>query len=285
MKMRIGLIGNDTTHVAIFAHMLHDITNPYYHSHARFAGYIKSYSKDMPISRDRANYFESLLESFHIPCYEEIERLNEKVDAWMIVTIDGRNHLSWFEKIVTFQKPVYIDKPMSVSMDSFHRMVELADAHGTPVFSSSSLRFSEILKGVDKSEVKSLYAFGPLPMQDKMPGYYWYGIHTLEWIDEVFNADVESFTRLKFADYELLKMQFEDGRQAIFRGEHKWNDKFGGVVHFREEPLILQFWKMEKPYYASLLEHILAFFQTGRSPVNLNRTKRILGWIEEINKR
>lgn len=282
--MKIGLIGNDTTHVAIFAHMLHDVTNPFYHPRARFAGYIKSYSEDMPISRDRANYFESLLEAFHIPCYEDIERLNDKVDAWMIVTIDGRNHLEWFEKIAAFQKPVYIDKPMTIGMKAFHRMVEIADTFGTPLFSSSSLRFSEILKGFDKNEVKSLYAFGPLPLQDKMPGYYWYGIHTLEWIDEVFNTEVENFTRMKFEDYELLSLQFEDGRQAVFRGEYKWNDKFGGVVHSREEPLILQFWKMEKPYYASLLEQIVVFFQTGRTPVNLNRTKRILGWIEEINK-
>ncbi len=282
--MKIGLIGNDTTHVAIFAHMLHDVTNSYYHPEARFVGYIRSCSEDMPISKDRARYFESLLEAFHIPCYEDIERLNEKVDAWMIVTIDGSNHLDWFEKVVVFQKPVYIDKPMTISLTSFDRMMLLADTCGTPVFSSSGLRFSDILKGVNKEEVNSLYAFGPLPFQDKMPGYYWYGIHTLEWIDEVFNAEVESFTRKKYEDSEILLMQFEDGRQAVFRGEYKWNDKFGGVIHYGEEPLILQFWKMDKPYYASLLEHIIAFFQTGKPPVKPTRTRRILQWIEEINK-
>ncbi|MGM9949334.1 MAG: Gfo/Idh/MocA family oxidoreductase, partial [Lysinibacillus sp.] len=273
------------SHVVIFAHMLHNATNPYYQAGARFAGYIRAYSEDLPLSRDRADYFEDLLETFHIPRYEEVERLNEKVDAWMIVTVDGRNHLDWFEKLAAFQKPVFIDKPITTDMKSFHRIMELSDTSGTPVFSSSSLRFSEILKGFDRSEVKTLYAFGPLPSQDKMPGYYWYGIHTLEWIDELFNAEVEDFIRLKFEDYELLKMQFEDGRQAIFRGEYKWNDKFGGVLHYRGEPVNLEFWKMEKPYYASLLEQIIFFFQTGRSPVNLNRTKRILGWIEEINKR
>lgn len=283
--MKIGLIGNDTSHVAIFAHMLHDVKNPYYHHEARFAGYIRGYSEDTPISRDRANHYEGLLKDFQIPCFQGVELLNEMVDAWMIVTVDGRNHLDWFEKIAAFQKPVFIDKPMTIGMKSFHRIVELSDAYGTPVFSASGLRFSEILKGLDKSKVQSLYAYGPLPLQDKMPGYYWYGIHTLEWIDELFDAEVEDFTRLRCKDYELLKLQFEDGRQAIFRGEYKWNDKFGGVLHDRDEPVFLQFRKTEKPYYASLLEQILAFFETGRPPVDLKRTKRILRWIEEINKR
>lgn len=283
--MKIGLIGNDTSHVEIFSSMLHDENHPFYINDAEFSGFIESYSEDLPISRDRAKKYKDVLLSYHIPEFDDVQTLNEEVDAWWIITVDGRNHLQWFEKIVSFQKPIFIDKPITIGLENFDRMVELATRYETPIFSSSSLRFSELLKGIHKDDVEFVYGFGPLPLQEKMPGYYWYGIHNLEWMDALFDCDVRQLERKRYERYEIVEFLFQYDRHAIFRGDYEWHDQFGGVVHCKGlPPKMLEFWKMKKSYYVSLLEEVLEFFKSKNPPFNIQRTRRIITWIEKLQK-
>ncbi len=282
--MKIGLIGNDTSHVEVFANLLHNREHAFYLGGAEFAGYIECHSDDMQLSRERAPHFKEVLNRFGIKRYETIDELDRSVDAWLIVGVDGTRHLEWFSRIVHFQKPVFIDKPVAASLADFDQMTSLSEKWNTPLFSSSSLRFSVDVQAVKNEEIDFLYAYGPLPFQEKMPGYYWYGIHSLEWIDELFNSDVASVERVKLEEYELVHFVFTDGRRAVFRGEYEWKDKFGGTAHIQGKPVHLDLWKMEKPYYVSLLEEMICFFRTGESPVPPGRTRRILEWIEALNR-
>ncbi len=283
--MRIGLIGNDTSHVEIFSSLLHDIESPYYVEDVKFAGFIECYSEDLTISRNRAEMYKQVLHSFQIPEFKSIEELNDRVDAWWIMTVDGRNHLDWFEKLVSFQKPIFIDKPMTMGLENFERIVQQSEKYETPIFSSSSLRFSESLKEIKDKDFNFVYAYGPLPMQEKMPGYYWYGIHSLEWLDAIFNSDLKHIERKCFEQYELVEFLFEDGRRAIFRGEYDWTDQFGGVVHFHgSPPQLLEFSKMKKSYYASLLEEVIQFYKSKRPPISIHQTRRIFTWIEKLGE-
>lgn len=283
--MKIGLIGNDTSHVEIFTRILHDKSHPFYNENASIIGYIESYSADLEISASRAAKYKQVLEEWNIKRYENIGELAPQIDAWILITVDGRNHAEWFEKIVHYKKPIFIDKPITIGIDAFIHIERLAMQYRTPVFTASSLRFSDILNNeLKEAPVDFLYAYGPLPFQPLMPGYYWYGIHSLEWIDELFDCEVLEFEKQVIDHAELLTIRFVDGRRAIFRGEYEWNDKFGGVAHIQGIPISLEFWKMEKPYYVSLLEKIIDFFESGKPPISLKRSRRIIGWIEAINK-
>ena len=283
--MKIGLIGNDTSHVEIFSSLLHDTNNPYYVKDAEFAGFVECYSEDLEISRSRAEKYKQVLQSFLIPEYESIEELNVKVDAWWIMTVDGRNHLDWFSKIVSFQKPIFIDKPMTIGMKNFDWIVQLSKKYQTPIFSSSSLRYCDSLREIERSAIDFIYAYGPLPFQEKMPGYYWYGIHSLEWLDALMNCDLEHVERKCFDEYEIVEFLFADGRRAIFRGEYAWTDQFGGIVHYKDlPPSILDFSKMQKSYYVSLIEEVIQFFKCKEPPIDISRTRRIFTWIEKLEK-
>ncbi|WP_042478829.1 Gfo/Idh/MocA family oxidoreductase [Bacillus ndiopicus] len=282
--MRIGLIGNDTSHVEIFTRILQDESHPFYLEHGTISGYIEASSFDLEISANRAAKYKEILKQWQVKKYETVEELAPHIDGWIIVTVDGRNHAAWFEKLAPYGKPVFIDKPITIGIESFSKIEQLALNYGTPVFTASSLRFSEVLNDFIDKPVDFLYAYGPLPSQPAMPGYYWYGIHSLEWIDQLFNCDVEKFDKLLLDNAELVTLHFQNGRKAIFRGEYEWHDKFGGVVHYGNIPHSLEFWKMKKPYYVSLLEQIISFFQTGKPPITLDQSKRVIQWIEEINQ-
>jgi hypothetical protein len=150
--------------------------------------------------------------------------------------------------------------------------------------SSSALRFSNAIYDLKKLELQNAYIYGPLPKQNAMPGYFWYGIHMVELVLSLFTSRIVNLTKEKFVNYELVNIYFESDQHAIIRGDYDWHSRFGGIVHTENEVHIFKLWEEKKPYYASLLEEILRFFKTGTSPVSLRETARVIDCVEQINR-
>lgn len=283
--MKLGLIGNDTSHVDIFSGILHDENNGYYRPTAKFAGFVAVYSEELNISASRAASYSTLLIERGIQKYASYETLAKEVDGWLICTVHGGNHEQWFAKLVPFGKPIFIDKPLTLSLESAKRMVALAEKYKTPFFSASSLRFSEQITPFVGSSITKIYAYSPLPLEPAMPGYFWYGIHTLEWIEALLPFEIVSIDIQKTINGEVLTLFFENGTHAIIDGDYLWHDRFGGTIFKENEPFAVQMWDSEKPYYVSLMEQIIIFMKTKQSPISAGRMLKIIKWIEEINKK
>ena len=282
--MKVGLIGLDTSHSEIFTRLLNDSEDPYYVKGAQITHVIPTYSKDLPISRERfPKYYEKVTKKYGVIPVEFVEELMATVDAVIIGTVDGRNHLEWFKKIVSYRKPVFIDKPIVMSSLEMQELINLSKMHNTPVMSSSSLRFSESVVAVaGNKDIQSGYFFGPTPLQEQMPGYFWYGIHLLEMVVTIFVTNVEKMKVETYADCEQIHMTFTSGKHAIIRGESEWHNRFGAILHSNENVHSLRLWEEEKPYYAGLIEQVVRFFETGVSPVPIEETEEIVGLLERI---
>lgn len=283
--MKLGLIGNDTSHVDIFSQILHDENNHYYIPSAKFAGFVEAFSEELEISASRAKGYYDVLVARGIRKYDTYEALANKVDGWMICTVHGDNHEQWFTKLAPYGKPIFIDKPLTLGVESAKRIIALAERYETPFFSASSLRFSEAISPLFGLDISKIYAYGPLPMQPAMPGYYWYGIHSLEWIEALIPFDLASIDIQKTANGEIVTLLFENGAHAIFDGDHAWHDRFGGTIFQGDEVFNFQTWKTEKPYYVSLMEQIISFMDTKKPPISYNRMLKIIQWIEAINRK
>ena len=283
--MKIGLIGLDTSHSEIFTRLLNDEMDPYHVKGGTITHTIPAYSKDLPISSERfPAYFETVTTKYGVHPIEDVEEFMNIVDAVIIGTVDGRNHLEWFKDVVRYGKPVFIDKPIVLSSVEIDELMKLATQYNTPVMSSSSLRFSEsVINITGKEDLRGGYFYGPVPMQEKMPGYFWYGIHLIEMIVTIFGTAIEKIELKAEGNHDHLYMIFKNGAEVIVRGEHSWHDRFGAVLHSPEYVQTLTLWKEEKPYYARLLEHVVAFFESGISAVSLNETAEIIKIIERIN--
>ena len=68
---------------------------------------------------------------------DTIEGLLPKVDAVLLLSIDGRPHLKQAQAIMGAKKPVFIDKPVGVSLADVVRIYGLPARTGTPFFSGS----------------------------------------------------------------------------------------------------------------------------------------------------
>lgn len=283
--MNIGLIGLDTSHSEIFTRLLNDPEAPYHITGAQITHVIPTYSEDLPISRERfPDFYEIVTKKYGVTPVEDVEELMTAVDAVIIGTVDGRNHLDWFKKVVGYSKPIFIDKPVVMSSEEMQELIGLSKVQNTPVMSSSSLRFSESVAAVAKNaDIQSGYFFGPTPRQAQMPGYFWYGIHLLEMVVTIFGSEVEKMKIETYKDCEQIHLTFPGGKHAIIRGENELHNRFGAILHSKEKVHSLRLWEEEKPYYAGLIEQVVRFFETGVSPVTIEETERIVELIERIN--
>ncbi|ALC86470.1 hypothetical protein AM499_11995 [Bacillus sp. FJAT-22090] len=284
--MNIGLIGLDTSHSEIFTRLLNDSSDPHHVKGARITHAIPTFSKDLPISADRfPQYFELVTTKYGVVPVDDVDEFMNLVDAVIIGTVDGRNHLDWFKKVVGYGKPVFIDKPIVMSSTEMEEVIKLSKEFNTHVMSSSSLRFSEsVMKVATNKDILSGYFFGPTPLQAQMPGYFWYGIHLVEMVVTLFGTAVEDMELKFLPDCEQLHLTFSNGNHVIIRGENSWHNRFGAVLHSKEHVYTLKLWEEEKPYYAGLLEHVIKFFETGVTSVPLEETAEIIHIIERINQ-
>lgn len=283
--MKIGMIGIDTSHCEIFTRLLNDPTDPHHLNGATVTHVLPIYSTDLEISSSRAEgYLNVLTNKLNVQEVASIDQLLQNVDAVLVVTVDGRNHLEIIKKIIGAKKPIFLDKPAVLSVEDMVMIKKLVEKHRTPFMSSSALRFSEAIASLKESDMQSAYIYGPLPMQAAMPGYFWYGIHMVELALSLFPREVLKISREIFREYELVEIQFAGGKSVVLRGDFEWHQRFGGVVHSSDTIHTFKLWEEQKPYYASLLEEIVQFFKTGISPVSVEETLRVITVIEEINR-
>ncbi|MGG0670384.1 Gfo/Idh/MocA family oxidoreductase [Lederbergia citrisecunda] len=114
--MRIGMIGLDTSHSEIFTSLLNDRSATHHVPGGLITHAMPIYSEDLPISFERYPKYRDIVERrYDVIIVTEVDVLMDNVDAVIIGTVDGRNHLHWFKKVVSYKKPVFIDKPIAMS--------------------------------------------------------------------------------------------------------------------------------------------------------------------------
>jgi hypothetical protein len=93
--LRVGMIGLDTSHVQRFTELLND---PSHHDHvpgARVIAAFKGGSPDMEQSATRIERFTAeVRDKWKVELVGSIEELCRKVDAVLLLSVDGRVHLS-----------------------------------------------------------------------------------------------------------------------------------------------------------------------------------------------
>lgn len=280
------MIGLDTSHVEIFTKLLSE--NPYIYSNARVTIGCPSPSLDMDLSKNRVEEYTALLSnSYNVTITNSIKEVAEQADAIMITSVDGRKHLDVFRQIVFYQKPTFIDKPLAITGEEVEEIFELSKKYNTPIMSSSSLRYADSLQKLlqKKNErPKGVYLSGPLPFIEKMPYYYWYGIHMIEMLITIMEPNYKTISIQGNDNFDVITTEWEDGRFGIIHGDHNWHGNFEAIIHYENETIHLPVYKDEKPFYACLLEQVVPFFKTGISPIDKKETVAVMSFVEAASK-
>jgi hypothetical protein len=283
--LRAGIIGLDTSHVVAFTQVLN---NPRARGELAGVRVVAAYpggSQDIPDSRDRlAGFTKKLRDDFHVEIVDSIDALLKKVDVVLLESVDGRPHLEQARPVLAAKKPVFIDKPVAGSLADAVRIYDLARKHGTPCFSSSSLRFSPGIQAVRKEgkfgEVLGCAAYGPCSLERHHPDLFWYGIHGVEALYTIMGPGCESVTRVQTKGTELVMGKWNDGRVGTFRGIRSGKSDYGALV-FGSKDI-----GPSGGYggYEPLVVEICKFFRTGKPPVTAEETLEIYAFMEAADE-
>ncbi|MFS0612000.1 Gfo/Idh/MocA family protein [Lederbergia ruris] len=286
--IKIGMIGLDTSHVIAFTKLLNDSKNDFHVPGGEVVVAYPGGSSDMELSYTRVEGFTNELRNdYGIEIVHSPEEVAEKCDAILLESVDGRVHLEQFRKIVSFKKPTFIDKPFATTTEEAREIQQLAKQYQTPIMSCSALRYAAGLSAVlEKTKAKNwigMDCYGPLAIEPHH-GLFWYGIHTVEMLYRVFGSGCQKVTVTTSADHDLIIGEWTDGRIGSVRGNRKGNNSFGALIHTEEGTEFVDISANKKPYYATLLEQIISFFNTGKSAISFEETLEITRFLEAANE-
>ena len=303
--IRIGIIGLDTSHVIRFTELLNDPTRPDHVPGARVVAAYKGGSPDIEASATRIEKFTAEIKSrWGVELVGSIEELSSRVDAVMLMSVDGRVHLKQVRPVFAAKKRVFIDKPFASSTQEAREIIRLAREAGVPFFSSSALRFypgiQELKKRTDFGNITGAFTYGPAPIEPHHPDLYWYGIHSVEVLYTLMGPGCEEVTRVHTNGADVVTGRWKDGRLGIVRGIRDGRQEHGYVV-FGSKAIISSPSPQEsagadkqkslnqsrKSDYYGIVSAIVKFFQTGIPPVNPEETLEIMAFMEaaDISKK
>lgn len=287
--LKIGIIGLDTSHVIAFTKLLNNPSERYHVQGGKVVVAFSGGSPDFELSMSRVEGFtRELRDNFEVKIVDSIEEVANESDAILIESVDGAVHYDQLRKLVAYKKPIFIDKPFSLSSKVAVEMIQLATGNQTPIMSTSALRYAESLTNVleitDKGRIIGADCFGPMELLDKQQGFFWYGIHMIEMLFTILGQGCKSVTTVTNKEHDVITGVWEDGRIGTVRGNRKGNSQFGALIHFEQGSEYVDINLNQKPYYASLLEQIIDFYSDGISRVPLSETKEVIRFVEASNE-
>jgi hypothetical protein len=277
--LRLGIIGTDTSHAGAFATLLNSGKVP----GAKIVAAYKGGSTDVESSRTRVDkYAEELQTKFGVEMVSDIPTLAKKVDAILLLSIDGRVHLAQFKQVLAAKKPVFIDKPLASTLADAREIARLAKEANVPWFSASSLRYSEIVSSVEGPGILGAMTWGPGPFEEHHQlELSWYAVHPIEILFTLMGPGCEEVTRVSGADADEITCKWKDGRIGTVRALRPYGT-YGAVV-FRKDGVAVS---PSKPHtdYEGLVREIVKFFETGKVPVANEDTLEMFAFMDAAQR-
>ena len=231
---KIGIIGLDTSHVPAFTKEFHRVppADPAMSGFRVVAAYPFG-SADIESSASRIPRYTAEIKDLGVEVVDSISDLLSRVDCVLLETNDGRLHLTQALEVFRAGKPVFIDKPTGSNLAEVVAIFRAAKFYNVPMFSSSSLRYSEGAQAIRNGKLGDVIgcdSYSPCSIEPTHVELFWYGIHGVESLFTCMGVGCESVTHLSTDKYELAVGTWEGGRLGTFRGIRDGKTGYGGTA-------------------------------------------------------
>ncbi len=281
--LRVGIIGLDTSHVPSFTREFNQQPAIEAMHNCRVVAAYPYGSRDIESSSSRIPVYTAEVKEMGLEVVDSIAGLLSKVDCVLLETNDGRPHLKQALEVFRAGKPVFIDKPTGSNLAEVVAIFRAAKHYDVPMFSSSSLRYSEGAQAIRAGKVGRVLgcdAYSPCAIEKTHVDLYWYGIHGVESLYTCMGVGCESVSHTSTADSELAVGRWSDGRIGTFRGMRNGKRGYGGTVFGEKgiEPI--------GPYggYKPLVAQIAKFFRTRTSPIDPRETIELYAFMQAASR-
>ncbi|MCA9072244.1 MAG: Gfo/Idh/MocA family oxidoreductase [Planctomycetaceae bacterium] len=313
--IKVGIIGLDNYQAVAFTYLFHRAKEEEVLSEVKVVCAVPVGSPDIEESVQGLPRWIERFKAMDIELTDSIDGLLEKVDAVLVMSLDGRKHLDQVTPVLKAGKPVYIGRPLAASLDDAIEIFRLAEKYKTPIFSCSQHRFVPAFIGMrDHPEVGKVLGcsvYGGLTTEPHHGDFFWHGVHSAETLFTIMGPGCESVTRASTADFDLVTGVWKDGRIGTYRAIRKGAVKYSGIV-FGEKGILRagnygygvptvwtppkgektslpkgEHWiapKGEYMGYKGVAIEIAKFFKTGKPPVSATETIEIFAFLEAAHE-
>jgi hypothetical protein len=206
-----------------------------------------------------------------IQLFDSIEAVVENSDYLIVLSPD---HPEYHEELSALPlqsgKPTYIDKTFAPNRKTALHIFETAQKHGTPLYSSSALRFSAEYSELDKQGIETISSVGPGKFDN-------YAIHQIEPIVMLMGSKPKRVMYIGTSKSPALLIGFEDGRQAMLQ-HFGWECPFGMFINYDSGSSKVL--KIESSFFELFINNLVTFFNTGVPTVQPSETIAIISIIE-----
>ncbi|MCI8554697.1 MAG: Gfo/Idh/MocA family oxidoreductase [Clostridiales bacterium] len=195
-------------------------------------------------------------EKFGVQKCATIEEVVQKSDYLVVLSPDNPEmHEELCQLPLTSGKPVYVDKTFAPDTATARRIVKLAEDSGTPMFSTSSIRFSEEIQALQEpsDNIDFLTAVGCCDVDIHL-------IHLVEPMVNIMGVGAQRLMSVGTAESPAWMIEFTGGRKAfavMYANHESWafkaNTKDSRVLVV---PDCHRFWE-------TFMEKLVDFFRTG----------------------
>ncbi|WP_300600864.1 Gfo/Idh/MocA family oxidoreductase [Niabella sp.] len=283
---RIGVIGLDTEHGPAFARLLNAPDASKELGGFKIVAATPRGSKDIRSSVDMIPRNTEAIKAQGVTIVNTIGELLPLVDLVMLETNDGRLHLEQALPVFKAGKPMFIDKPIAASLKDTLSIYRAAEKYRVPIFSSSTLRYIPSVQEVVQGKIGKVMGadvFSPTPVEPTHPDLFWYGVHGVEMLYTMLDANCREVTRTYTPMSDMVVGIWDDQRIGTLRGLRNNSWSFGGYAYGDkgQRATLGDF-----TGYAPLVPAIIDFFKTGKSPVPKEQTIGAIAFMEaaEISK-
>ena len=218
---------------------------------------------------------EQWCKEYQVQQIHTIEELVEKSDGIIVLSPDNpEQHEELCQLPLKSGKRTYVDKTFAETKEIAERLFALANAHNTPCYSASALRYAEEFAGIEKPQVANIASWGPGPLAG-------YSIHQLEPIVALMGADISKIIPTGTKEWPAFVCEYRDGRRASF-SHHGWECPFTMAVGLKDGSTKVL--TIESDFFRPFIADMVNFFRTGQASVPQEETIAIIAAIETAVK-
>ncbi|HPA19709.1 MAG TPA: Gfo/Idh/MocA family oxidoreductase [Verrucomicrobiae bacterium] len=278
--IRVGIIGLDA-HAVPWTQIIQGPKAQPPMTDMRIVAAYPAFSADIPFSSTNIQKNIETMRKLGVEISPSIDAMLARVDAVLLLSIDGRPHLEQARAVFKTRKPLFVDKPVASSLADIILFFREADQSGTPCFSNSSLRYGSLVAGmVNDPKVGPIlgctaYSNGKSILPDH-PELFYYGIHGCEILFTIMGPGCKTVACAKGRTAQVATGVWADGRIGTLRGILEGPVGFGATVFGQKSTAVVD--KFEG--YEPLLVEIARFFKTRKPPMTVEKTIEIYAFLE-----
>ena len=215
--LRVGIVGSENSHALAYATLLN-------------IEKVRDEARAVAIWGEEEGRTREVAEKAEIPEIVASSRdMLGRVDAVFVENRHGGLHAEHALPFLEAGLPVFVDKPLSVSLEDCGRLIRTANASGSFLTSFSSLRTAESTDAIAAAaagigEIRAAQFAGPCDFESIYGGPFFYATHTVEIALRLVGDKVRTVSAIRTGKAATAVLEWENGAHAAltYLGDAKY---------------------------------------------------------------